>query len=200
MAQEHAGGPGSLEQESADLGSEPEETDSTFSTEDAEDSPREKPLAAEDYGVTGAEEAREEPLSERLRREVRDILAGRRPVDPDRLRASGFAGRVVDDDGAFLADTDTGGYSAEEAAMHLLVPPRSAKRVKAGTHADRLDLLEAQVAVLLTMGRIHTEALALLTDALQRLPTEEPDEEARKVSRAARDAHELLLPLRDLAR
>jgi hypothetical protein len=63
---------------------------------------------------------------------------------------------------------------------------------------ERLALLEAQMAVLLTMGRIHNEALTELAEALERLPTEEPDEAAEKVNRAARHAHELLLALREV--
>lgn len=79
------------------------------------------------------------------------------------------------------------------------VPERRAPS-RPASRSERLDLLEAEVTVLLTMGRIHTEALTELTEALQRAPDEEPGDAAEKVSRGARRAHALLLSLRDVPR
>jgi hypothetical protein len=188
-----------LDLETADLGSPDAVPGTTWVPEDAEDSPRDAPLLADDYGLTSAEEARDEPLGQRLHREVPDVPLGHVAVDPAMLAETGFAGRLVrDDDGVDRAGGDTGGFSAEEAAVHLQRP--RATRPRAATRSDRLDLVEAEVAVLLAMGRIHTEVLVELTDALQRTPDEEPGEAAVKVSRGARRAHALLLALRDVPR
>lgn len=172
------------------------EADTSLLPEGIEDSPAESPTAVEDYGVTAAEEVRDEPLSQRLHREIPDIPAGYRPTDPDRLAATGFAGRLAENDGPHVAAGDIADFTPEETAMHLVPGPRTASTGQPRTHADRLDLLEAQVTVLLRMAQIHTEALAILAEALERLPTEEPDEAPRRVSRAAHTAHELLLTLR----
>lgn len=187
-----------LDQEGVDLASSPAEADTTLIAEDADDLPRDTPLAAEDYGTTGAEEARDEPLTERLRRDVPEVSAGHRPLDPDRLAATAFPGRLVIDDGPRLADGDTDGFTAEESAVHLVPQPRAQATPQVGSHADRLDLLEAQMTVLLTMGQILTEAVGALAEGLERLPTEESGEAATKVSRAAREAHQLLLALREV--
>lgn len=189
-----------LEQETTDLGSSDSAPGTTWVPEDSEDSPRDEPLMAEDYGLTSGEESRDEPLTERLRREVPDVPLGHVAVDPDRRAETGFAGRIVqdDDDEAELAAADTGGFSAEESAVHL--QRERLPRGRPASRSDRLDLLEAEVAVLLAMGRIHTKALTELSEALQRTPDEEPGETADKVSRGARRAHALLLALRDVPR
>lgn len=187
-----------LDQEAVDLCSSLAEADTTLIAEDDEDLPRDTPLAAEDYGTTGAEEARDEPLTERLRRDVPEVSAGHRPVDPDRLAATAFPGRLVSDDGPQVAEGDTGGFTAEESAVHLVPQPRAQATPKVGSRGDRLDLLEAQMTVLLTMVRVLTEAAGTLAEGLERLPTEEPGEAASKVSLAARNAHHLLLALREV--
>lgn len=186
-----------LEPDTADLGSFLDEKDQTIVAEDAEDSPRDTPLAATDYGTTGAAERRDEPLTERLRRELPEASAGHRPVDPDRLAARAFAGRLVaDDDQAKLAEGNSGGFSAEEAAMHLVPPPRRSRSGR-GSTAERLELLETQVDVLLRTVRVLVEALGALAEAEETLPTEEAGEHGARVNRAAHTAHELLLTLRE---
>jgi hypothetical protein len=127
-------------------------------------------MAVEDYGVTGAEEAVDEPLGQRLRRELRDV--------PTHMAE----GELID-------------LSAEEAAMHVVPEQQGPSAMRVRSHSERLDLLEAQVTVLLTMARIHTEALQILAEALERLPNEEPGEAADKINRAAHEAHDLLAAL-----
>ncbi len=106
-----------------DLGSWLSDTDEPFVAEDVEDSPRDTPLAVTDYGTTDYEESHPEPLTERLKRERPDVGADHRPLDPDRLASSGPAGRLVIDGDPTRADGDTGGLTAEEAAVHLSPGP-----------------------------------------------------------------------------
>jgi hypothetical protein len=86
--------------------------------------PSDRPASA-DFGTTAAEERAGEPLSGRLAREVPDETP--EVPYPDE---SGLAGRLVADDEGAHADTekdavahdvgtDRGGFSAEEAAMHV---------------------------------------------------------------------------------
>jgi len=175
------------------------EADTTLLPEGAGDEAADSPTAVEDYGLTVAEEAQDEPLSQRLRRELPDLAARRRAVDPDRLAANRFAGRLVNDDGAHVADGDVSDVTAEEAAMHLMPQPSEQRPPGAQSHAERLDALEAEVSVLLDTARVHTQALQMLADALHRMPGQEPGEAAAKVSRAAHDVHDLLLALRVVA-
>lgn len=186
-----------LDQGAVDLGNLLAEGDATLMAEGEDDSPRDTPLAVEDYGTTGAEEAHDEPLTDRLHREVPEVPAGHRPVDPDRLVATALPGRLVDDDGPHVAEGDTSGLAAEESAVHLVPQPRGQATPEAGSQGDRLDLLEAQVAVLRTVSQILAEALGALTEGLERRPVEEPGEASTKISRAARNAHQLLLALRE---
>jgi hypothetical protein len=100
--------------------------------------PRDRPLAADDFGTTAAEIHDGEPLDGRLAREEPDVLAGAdsaadesHTADTPFAEASGQGiGRLVEPDEGVRADTekdliaedvgtDLGGYSAEEAAMHL---------------------------------------------------------------------------------
>lgn len=111
------------------------------SYEDGADSPRDAPLALDEYGVTGAEEAVGEPLAGRLARELPDVFAvldGRDVVDGVDIGRvwsfrddAGFPGRLVSEDEgthrpvepdavAHVVLDDDGGFSAEEAAMHLV--------------------------------------------------------------------------------
>lgn len=80
--------------------------------------PPDAPMGVEDYGVTGAEERIDEPLEERVAREVPD---GReRPAD--------VAIGLIDPDGDGPDETaelvgelgDTPDLSAEEAAVHIV--------------------------------------------------------------------------------
>ena len=100
--------------------------------------PRDRPLLSFEYGTTASEEREGEPLDLRLSREEPDVLASAdRPADEsegvdDPYPQDGAAriGRIVEtDEGAreddeptlvaYDAGTDGGGYSAEEAAMHI---------------------------------------------------------------------------------
>lgn len=100
--------------------------------------PDDTELAVDDFGTTAAEMHDGEPLSGRLAREEPDVLeALDRPVDesqgadtPFAERAGQGVGRLVQPDEGAHADTeadlvatdagtDLGGYSVEEAAMHL---------------------------------------------------------------------------------
>ena len=172
------------------------EQDTSLLPEGTEGTTPEASLAVEDYGTTGDEQSRDEPLTERLRREVPDITAQHRPVDPDRA-ANSVPGQLLVEDGEQVGEGDTPGSSPEEVAMHV-VAQRARHAASRRSTADRLDLMEAEVAVLLTMGQIHTEALAAISEALERSPVEEPNEAARRISRAAHDAHNLLLALRNV--
>jgi hypothetical protein len=78
--------------------------------------PRDRPIAALDYGITEEEQRRGEPLHVRHRREL-----------PDRVKADPeVVPRVVEDeaDGDEFADLtdDDSALSAEEAAMHFEEP------------------------------------------------------------------------------
>ncbi len=108
-----------------DLGSWVTDADEPFVAEDVEDSPRDTPLAVTDYGTTEYEESHPEPLTARLKRELPDIPMTHRPVDPDRVTSSRPAGRLVIDGDPTLADGDTGGLAAEEAAVHLTPGPEA---------------------------------------------------------------------------
>ena len=97
------------------------------------------PVGVDDYGTTAAEEQAGEPLDLRLSREEPDLLERAAatsadesedadqpyPVDPEER-----VGRIVetdegartDDEASAVADdvgTDSGGFSAEERAMHV---------------------------------------------------------------------------------
>jgi hypothetical protein len=107
-------------------------------TEATTEPPRDVALAVDDYGTTAAEQHDGEPLDGRLAREEPDVLAS---VDleadesagsdtPFDERAGQGIGRLVEPDEGAHTDTeadlvasdvgtDLGGYSAEEAAMHL---------------------------------------------------------------------------------
>lgn len=118
------------------------------SPEDGYDSPRDDPLAVFDFGTTGWEERRAEPLDLSLGREEPDDgpaydeapeqgeefpLPAFAEDDgwTDSSSQDPFAGRlvaadegahdtVVAEEVAWVAGDDTGGYSAEEAAMHVV--------------------------------------------------------------------------------
>ncbi len=100
--------------------------------------PRDAPLAAGEFGTTAAEQFEGESLDGRLAREEADVLSAapiaadeRETADtPFAERAGQGVGRLVEPDEGARADTeadmvatdvgtDLGGYSAEEAAMHL---------------------------------------------------------------------------------
>jgi hypothetical protein len=102
--------------------------------------PNERPLYVDEYGTTDREESLGEPLGGRLARENPDVLntldqpwsdqgdegsAEPYPVDPEER-----VGRLVDQEDGAYADqdpdlfaqdvgTDSGGFSAEERAMHV---------------------------------------------------------------------------------
>ena len=100
--------------------------------------PHDVAIAADDYGTTEAEQIAGEPHDLRISREQPDVLADAdRPYDesegvdnPFSEHAGTRAGRLVDlDEGARSdteadlvardAGTDQGGFSAEEAAIHI---------------------------------------------------------------------------------
>jgi hypothetical protein len=110
----------------------------TGDAQDGMEPPHDYPLAVDEYGVTAEEQALGEPLDLRLSREEPEVTAAADlpadesegsdspyPEDPDER-----VGRIVDLDEGARADTekdavaydvgtDTGGFSAEERAMHL---------------------------------------------------------------------------------
>ena len=100
--------------------------------------PHDTALAVEDFGTTAGELHDGESLAGRLAREQPDVMADvNRPADPSDgsdtpfdERAGQGVGRLVEPDEGARTDvdselvatdtgTDLGGYSAEEAAMHL---------------------------------------------------------------------------------
>ena len=92
--------------------------------------PHDWPVAAEEYGTTAAEQHHGETLELRLRRELPDVPRADVPEEPFGQRAGQGVGRLVEPDEGVREDTekdlvardvgtDVGGYSAEEAAMHL---------------------------------------------------------------------------------
>ncbi|MCA1824213.1 MAG: DUF5709 domain-containing protein [Mycobacteriales bacterium] len=104
---------------------------------------RDRPVASTDFGTTAAEEREGESLEGRIRREEPDVTAESDEVyDADAVLADdaaadpfrgdlGSVGRLVEDDEGARADetkealahdvgTDLGGFSAEEAAMHIV--------------------------------------------------------------------------------
>jgi hypothetical protein len=105
---------------------------------DLQEPPRDTALAADDFGTTPAEVHDGESLDGRIAREEADVLA-QVNLDADESagsdtpfaeRAGQGVGRLVEPDEGARADTeadmvaadvgtDLGGYSAEEAAMHL---------------------------------------------------------------------------------
>jgi hypothetical protein len=110
-------------------------------TGDAQDGmvpPHDYPVAVDEYGVTAEEQALGEPLDLRLSREEPDVTAAADvPADESAGSDSPYpedpeerVGRIVDiDEGAhtdtekasvaYDVGTDTGGFSAEERAMHI---------------------------------------------------------------------------------
>jgi hypothetical protein len=105
---------------------------------DRQEPPHDTALAADDFGTTPAEVHDGESLDGRIAREEDDVLA-QVDLDADERagsdtpfgeRAGQGVGRLVEPDEGARADTeadmvaadvgtDLGGYSAEEAAMHL---------------------------------------------------------------------------------
>lgn len=82
--------------------------------------PPDEPMGVDAYGTTAAEERVDEPLDERVAREVPDEAtedAGMRLVDPDE-----GAGPDEEADSVAAASTATD-LSAEEAAVHRTDPP-----------------------------------------------------------------------------
>lgn len=100
--------------------------------------PRDTALAVDDFGTTTAEQSGGEPLDGRLAREQEDVLSAvaldadesQGSDTPFNERAGQGVGRIVEPDEGVRTDTekdmvasdvgtDLGGYTAEEAAMHL---------------------------------------------------------------------------------
>jgi len=90
--------------------------------------PRDTALAVDEFGTTAAEMHDGEPLDGRIAREEPDVLS-RVDVEADES-AGQQVGRLVESDEGARTDTeaemvaadvgsDLGGYSAEEAAMHI---------------------------------------------------------------------------------
>ena len=110
----------------------------TGDDQDGMEPPHDTAIAVEEFGTTGAELHDGESLDGRLSRELPDVLSNVAvPADesvgadtPFDERAGQGVGRLVEPDEGARADTeadlvaidagtDLGGYSAEEAAMHL---------------------------------------------------------------------------------
>jgi len=104
--------------------------------------PAERPVASTDYGTTLDEERHDEPLDQRLAREVPDERAALNadespnadqpyPEDPEekvgRIVESDEGARTDDEAAAVAHDvgTDKGGVSAEERAMHVVPDPET---------------------------------------------------------------------------
>jgi hypothetical protein len=121
-----------------DPGFSPADGDATGQLESSTEQPRDVPLASDEFGTTARELHDGEPLDGRLAREEPDVLAyADLPADesagvdtPFDERAGQGIGRLVEPDEGARSDTeadlvaqdvgtDLGGYSAEEAAMHL---------------------------------------------------------------------------------
>lgn len=100
--------------------------------------PGDRPKAADDYGVTAAEQRRGEPIAERVTREVPDPTSDDLDVDDADRSYEALArgnGRIVEpgsedvdrvDDEKDAVGTmydDEGAPSAEEAAMHITDQP-----------------------------------------------------------------------------
>lgn len=96
--------------------------------------PGERPIAVDEFGTTAAEERTGEPLEERLTRERPDAAAQGDPDAAARDERADDTGpaptRLVDDEEGFGPDVepdaiaydvgpDTGGYTAEEDAVHV---------------------------------------------------------------------------------
>jgi hypothetical protein len=121
-----------------DPGFGPDGQDVTGQDESTIEPPHDTAIAVDDYGTTAAEQHDGEPTSARIAREEPDVLAGVESA-PDESegaetpfdeRAGQGVGRLVEpDEGARTdvekdqvardAGTDLGGYTAEEAAMHV---------------------------------------------------------------------------------
>ena len=121
-----------------DPGWTPEDQGATGQLESTTEQPRDVPLAADDFGTTVRELHDGESLDGRISREEPDVLAQvDAPADesagadtPFDERAGQGIGRLVEPDEGARGDTeadlvaqdvgaDLGGYTAEEAAMHL---------------------------------------------------------------------------------
>ena len=84
--------------------------------------PRDYPVGAEEFGITGEEERLREPLADRVLREEPDVMADTlddgsigRLVEPDQ----GVAGLDTERDAIASESYDSDALSAEEAAMHI---------------------------------------------------------------------------------
>ncbi len=83
--------------------------------------PGDEPIGVDEFGVTAAEELSDEPLAERVQREVPDIV-GLEDDDPVARLVDPDGGGITDGEGDVVASEalgDAGALSAEEAAMHL---------------------------------------------------------------------------------
>ena len=84
--------------------------------------PADRPIASLDFGTTAEERREGESLDGRLRRELPDRLPTGDPypvgrlVEPD----EGLAPDEADEAVAFDAGPDSGGFSAEELAIHVI--------------------------------------------------------------------------------
>lgn len=107
--------------------------------------PGDEPVAVDDFGTTAEEEAAGEPLDLRLAREEPDLLERAAGTDaddgPDAAQPypedhDERVGRIVEEDQGGRPDTepdavgldvgtDSGGFSAEERAMHVVPDPET---------------------------------------------------------------------------
>ncbi|HTW20354.1 MAG TPA: hypothetical protein VME70_09110 [Mycobacteriales bacterium] len=183
-----------LDPETPDLGSWIGAADEDEpNAEDAADSPRERPLGVEEYGVTAWEQAHHEAMASRLGREIADRL--RRRYEPESGTNGAPAGRLVlgSDGEAEVAVGDTGGSSCEEAAVHIEASGQPSRR----TERERLETVEHEIAALVQAAHVLADAVDVLAKGLQPPPAEEPGEAQQRMSQAGRDVRELLLSARN---
>ena len=87
------------------------------------DYPPEEPMAVEDYGTTAVEEQVDEPLEERIAREVPDGAPVDEPVGRLVEPGEDEIGAPDEEADAVARLADDGDLSAEEAAVHETTPP-----------------------------------------------------------------------------
>lgn len=121
-----------------DMGYTLDQKEVTGDAQEGMEPPRDTAIAVDEYGTTAAEMAEGEPHDLRISREEPDVLAevdsdpdySDSAADPYSEGAGQDVGRIVETDEGARADhepdviaydagTDGGGFSAEEAAMHL---------------------------------------------------------------------------------
>ena len=104
-----------------DLDAQEPEQMATGQMEGAVEPPHDTPMAVEDFGTTPAEQHDGQSLDGRLARELPDVPYPEEPRGVGRLVEPDEGARSDTEKDAVASDvgTDRGGFTAEEAAMHL---------------------------------------------------------------------------------